>query len=197
MRTRSGKLMTRRSSASPHDASVFAPCGWGLMLLTSKSGVCLCCMFSEDYFFFVPVPARSHFIRYDCSARALRFRLPFNLSSRGFYKLLLQRLIVCVIGVFFRKIRFRGKGYYTYKNKRNVIAPQFGYSHVVRTYNPGLSLKFLTKTSILMFGLNAGLINARARAFFELRPINIFTGKGVRFSRQVIYRKTGKISSYR
>jgi hypothetical protein len=30
-----------------------------------------------------------------------------------------------------------------------------------------------------------------------MRPINIFTGRGVRFSRQIIYKKVGKVSSYR
>tara|TARA_B100000795_G_scaffold73607_1_gene52083 strand:- start:7717 stop:7854 length:138 start_codon:yes stop_codon:yes gene_type:complete len=30
-----------------------------------------------------------------------------------------------------------------------------------------------------------------------LRPINIFTGRGVRFNKQIIYKKTGKVSSYR
>jgi amino acid transporter len=27
--------------------------------------------------------------------------------------------------------------------------------------------------------------------------INVFTGRGVRFARQVIYKKTGKVSTYR
>jgi hypothetical protein len=31
----------------------------------------------------------------------------------------------------------------------------------------------------------------------SMRPINIFTGRGVRFSRQIIYKKVGKVSSYR
>ena len=29
------------------------------------------------------------------------------------------------------------------------------------------------------------------------RPVNIFTGRGVRFAIQIIYKKTGKVSSYR
>jgi len=30
-----------------------------------------------------------------------------------------------------------------------------------------------------------------------MRPINIFTGRGVRFAKQIIYKKAGKVSSYR
>jgi len=37
----------------------------------------------------------------------------------------------------------------------------------------------------------------KTKMFYNIKKINIFTGKGIRFSRQILYRKTGKISSYR
>jgi len=40
-------------------------------------------------------------------------------------------------------------------------------------------------------------IYTSAHGIRNMRPINIFTGRGVRFSRQIIYRKVGKVSSYR
>lgn len=48
-----------------------------------------------------------------------------------------------------------------------------------------------------MFGLNPNTLSQAGISFKKIRPINIFTGKGVRFTRQIIYRKTGKVSSYR
>jgi hypothetical protein len=59
------------------------------------------------------------------------------------------------------------------------------------------SVKFLTKTTILIFGLNYSEINKISYKLFNIKKINIFTGKGIRFSRQIIYKKTGKVSSYR
>ena len=50
------------------------------------------------------------------------------------------------------KLKFKGKGYYIYKNVRNTIAPQFGYSHRLYIYSFFISVKFLSKTSVLLFG---------------------------------------------
>lgn len=98
---------------------------------------------------------------------------------------------------FFVKIRFRGKGYYMYKNSRQTIAPQFGYAHRVYIYAQANSVKFLSKTKILLFGLSKSEILKTAYSLSTVKPINIFTGRGVRFARQIVYRKVGKVSSYR
>ena len=98
---------------------------------------------------------------------------------------------------FFIKIKFRGKGYYIYKNKRNTIAPQFGYAHRIYIYSFFNYVKFLTKTKVLIFGFSKKDIITNAFNIKRQRPINIFTGKGVRFAKQLIYKKTGKVSAYR
>jgi ribosomal protein L6P/L9E len=97
----------------------------------------------------------------------------------------------------FLKIKFRGKGYYIYKNIRNAIAPQFGYSHRLYIYSYFNKVKFIGKTKIILFGLTKLDIVDTATTLKSKRPINIFTGRGVRFARQVVYKKQGKVSSYR
>lgn len=99
--------------------------------------------------------------------------------------------------VQFIRMKFRGKGYYIYKTLRNTVAPNFGYAHRVYVYAYFVSLKFLSKTAILIFGLLKTDLFKVGDAFKATRPINIFTGRGVRFTRQIVYRKTGKVSSYR
>ena len=97
----------------------------------------------------------------------------------------------------FKKIKFRGKGYYIYKNKRNTIAPQFGYSHRLYVYSYFNKVKFIGKTIVILFGLVKDDIIKASIELKSKRPINIFTGRGVRFSRQIVYKKQGKVSSYR
>jgi large subunit ribosomal protein L6 len=99
--------------------------------------------------------------------------------------------------VFFKKLKFKGKGYYIYKNSRNTIAPQFGYSHRIYVYSWFTNIKFLGKTSLVIFGLKASDIKLPTSLIKSFRPINVFTGRGVRFSREVVYSKPGKVSSYR
>ncbi len=98
---------------------------------------------------------------------------------------------------FFRKIKFRGKGYYMYRNKRNTIVFRFGKSH--RTYRYGFHtfLKVLSKTAIFFSSRVVYDLNFFLLTVFQVRPINLFTLRGIRFSRQLVYKKTGKISSYR
>jgi ribosomal protein L6P/L9E len=74
---------------------------------------------------------------------------------------------------------------------------QFGYSHKIQLFFFSFNIKFLSKTSIFFFGLNYKQINFCSYELKNIRPINIFTSKGIRFSKQIIYKKTGKISSYR
>ena len=95
------------------------------------------------------------------------------------------------------KLKFKGKGYYIYKNSRNTITPQFGHSHRIYIYAYFLSVKFLTKTTVFLFGSSKKDILTISHSIKNAKFINIFTGRGVRFARQVIYKKTGKVSSYR
>jgi ribosomal protein L6P/L9E len=74
---------------------------------------------------------------------------------------------------------------------------QFGYSHMLYLYSFFVTVKFITKTTILMFGTNYSDLITKSYSLLNIKPINIFTGKGIRFSRQIIYKKTGKVSSYR
>ena len=74
---------------------------------------------------------------------------------------------------------------------------QFGYSHRLRVYSYFLSVRFITKTAVLLFGINKNDLYKTSFNIFYKKPINVFTGKGIRFTRQVIYKKTGKVSSYR
>lgn len=72
-----------------------------------------------------------------------------------------------------------------------------GYSHIIRLYAFKVHVKFTAKTVILMFGLNKKTLIKHGFSLKKLKPINIFTGRGIRFSKQIVYRKTGKMSAYR
>jgi len=121
----------------------------------------------------------------------------FKNNFYGLFFNFFKNIFYSFTSVFFKKLKFKGKGYYIYKNKRNSIALQFGYSHLLYLYSFFISIKFLSKTSVFLFGLNKSEIINYSKQFINVRPINIFTLKGVRFARQIIYRKTGKISTYR
>jgi len=176
----------------------YKPVGWELVIVSPRdSQTKSVVMYSSTYFFRLPVPTGRVDVRYDLNASVLSIHnLYINNSYRLFWTTMSQA-IYAFYRPSFSKIKFKGKGYYIYKNKRNTITPQFGYAHRLYLYSYFVSVRFLSKTSIFLFGfLKSDLVKV-GLGIKAMRPINIFTGRGVRFSRQIIYKKVGKVSSYR
>ena len=124
--------------------------------------------------------------------------LPTTLSTFNSFLFRLQLQILRSFFLhFFKKLRFEGKGYYSFRSQRAVVAPKFGYAHKLYLYLFDTSVLFLSKTKVLFFGVSRGRVLSYSLGFFFLRPRNLYTGRGVRFSRSIRYKKLGKVSTYR
>jgi hypothetical protein len=174
------------------------PSNWQFVILKNKlTPYKIIYVFSNTYFYNFPLPSTKLDFFYDKSTSVIQFR---TLYTNNFYPLYWNNLKLVFNSFhrpFFLKIKFKGKGYYIYKNKRNTITPQFGYAHRLYLYAYFVSVLFLSKTSIFLFGLTRSDVIYTGYAIKSMRPINIFTGRGVRFAKQIIYKKAGKVSSYR
>jgi hypothetical protein len=115
----------------------------------------------------------------------------------NFFQRLSNQLLFLSSALLFKKLKFRGKGYYVFRGSRGTVAFKFGYAHRMRIYVVSFLIKLTAKTAILLRDTNAAVLHWHATRLKTPRPINIFTSKGVRFTRQVTYKKTGKIGSYR
>ena len=151
----------------------------------------------EVYFFKIPLPLGVSGLTFCDWTRALAMFIPFSQPLTSSFLVRVSNFLFLASRPLFIKMKFKGKGYYAFRNYRQVLAPQFGFSHRRYFYNFSTKIKFLAKTIILFFGLMRADISLVTKSFFFYKPINVFTGRGVRFSKQVIYRKTGKVSSYR
>ena len=185
----------------PSTKSLFqVPASWGLIVLSQKDSLHESprfYLFNKTYFInFSCMDNFSHLL-YDIQTRTLVIHHLLSSESHTMYLRALASLLRRFSLPFFLKIKFKGKGYYMYKSSRNTIAPQFGYAHRVYVYAQATSVKFLSKTKVIIFGLSKSDVLNASYGVKSTKPINIFTGRGVRFARQVIYRKTGKVSSYR
>lgn len=156
----------------------------------------LCFVKTETYLLSFPIHYSSEFF-FDKS----QWRLSFTtiLPRRTITKVITHCnfLLYSMISFFILKLKFRGKGYYIYKNLRNTIRFRFGFSHRRYRYFSVLHIKFTTKTSILLVSVNRGELWEQGLRIFRTRPINLYTGKGIRFNRQRLNRKLGKVGSYR
>jgi hypothetical protein len=89
----------------------------------------------------------------------------------------------------FTKIRFVGKGYKIKKNCSNNIFLLFNRSHMTNVWYKNIILRKYKKYKIYIRHIAAWSI---VQNILSIRPVNIFTKKGLRTSRQIIYKKKGK-----
>lgn len=177
---------------------IYLPSNWNFILFKKKNiNLRYLYIYSSDYFFILPFLNNFLFLKYDTQLNCFLFNFFYKNNFYSIFWNYFKIIFYSFSKLFFRKLKFKGKGYYIYKNIRNTVALQFGYSHLLYLYSFFLNVKFLSKTSILLFGINLNDIYAVSNCFYNIKPINIFTGKGIRFSKQIIYKKTGKVSSYR
>lgn len=177
---------------------MYLPFNWNIMLFERKNlNLINLFIYSENYIFTIPFLKKFLTFSYDHLTNVLTFNFFLKNNFFSLFWGYFRSLFFSFSKFFFKKLKFKGKGYYIYKNIRNTVALQFGYSHMFYLYSFFVTVKFITKTTILMFGTNYFDVLGRSYSLFNIKQINIFTGKGIRFSRQIIYRKTGKVSSYR
>lgn len=176
----------------------YVPGNWETLIFkNTKTEYYTTMLCSDTYFFQLLTPAHLKRFNFDNNTSTLFFTSYYvGAFYRTYWKNLLN-VFTAIAHPFFKKLKFKGKGYYIFKNYRNTVTPQFGYAHRLYVYSFYTSVKFLSKTSIIVFGILKKDVELVALQIKRLRVINIFTGRGVRFSKQVIYKKVGKVSSYR
>lgn len=204
-KSKSNKLMQKQSWSLNYSYQInkqtfyiYKPAGWDALVITHKSlKTRVLFFYSNTYYFKVSLPMTMHKLTFSPNNSSFILHTLYLNNNYRLFLTYLDLNFTSFYKPFFKKIKFKGKGYYIYKNKRNTITPQFGYSHRLYLYSYFVSVKFLSKTSIFVFGLLKSDVIKTSLGVKKMRPINIFTGRGVRFSREVIYKKVGKVSSYR
>jgi ribosomal protein L6P/L9E len=174
------------------------PKSWNFIIFLKKhTNLNIIVMFSRKYYITLPLNIKNSSFTFDKITNQIIVSHNFINNFNTLYNKIIYTSISILYKPYFNKLKFKGKGYYIYKNHRNTVTPQFGYSHRLYMYAYFLHVRFLSKTSLIIFGLNLKSVNKTSKQIFNWRPLNIFTGRGVRFSKQIVYRKSGKVSSYK
>lgn len=199
---RDGLYFQKRYKDLPYKSYVLIPAQWRTVIFTSHNvnslqQIFLFKLFTPIYYFNFSFCLTVGYFYFCQNTHVVTFSTISQSDMSSLWKNMLNNLLFLFSSFFFHKIKFKGKGYYIYKNFRNTIAPQFGYYHKIYIYSFFNKVKFLSKTKILLFGLVKTDVLTTAFELKAKRPMNIFTGRGVRFARQIVYKKTGKVSSYR
>jgi len=190
----------RKGSVSYVATSLYIPHGWNIVVLNSKNtrrANKLLYIYSNLYYFKIPVSSVSLLWGYSVTASSLCFSNKYTTTGHRTYFTRIKEIFYSFSRLFFQKLKIKGKGYYIYKNYRSTITHQFGHSHRWYIHAFFVTVRFLNKKTIFLFGSSKRDVFHIGHCIRKSKFYNIFTGRGVRFSKQIIYKKTGKVSTYR
>src|SRR4051812_9906383 len=99
--------------------------------------------------------------------------------------------------IFFEKINFKGKGFkLRIKKKNKFIFYMFGHSHINVALLGKTKIKRLTKYKYIFKLRNKYILKSTVTNICNVRPLNIYTKRGLRKTRQFVFKRKGKKSTY-
>jgi len=135
-------------------------------------------------------------IRINLESYSIRMKFGYNFDNNYNIKLF-NNFIKTFESYFFLKIKFKGKGFKIKFNKKlKLIKFYFGRSHITFFKLKTLKLKKITKYKFLLKNLNFNKLKKKASEMTYIKPVNVYTLRGIRLSRQFIRKRKGKKSSY-
>ena len=115
-------------------------------------------------------------------------------SKHGLYARLVANLIKGVSTGFTKTLEFTGTGYRAAINGTE-LSLSMGYSHDIKLEIPeGLTAK-VVKNSIIITGIEKDRVGQFAAVIRDVRPPEVYKGKGIRYSNEFIKRKAGKTAA--
>lgn len=140
---------------------------------------------------------KDNLLFYDTKTQHLIFcskhsNLYFNLLSK-----LLSNILFAFKRLWHVKIKFTGKGFkIKRKKKKKSIKFYFYYSHINVIMLRFSKLKHKKKNRMIIKTWDKNNIGVTLRKILSIKKLNIFTKRGLRCSKQIIFKKTGKKSNY-
>ncbi|MDP2663248.1 MAG: 50S ribosomal protein L6 [Dehalococcoidia bacterium] len=113
-------------------------------------------------------------------------------SLHGTIRSLVANMVHGVTAGFQKGLELGGIGYRAQKNGDNLILT-VGYSHPVEmTPPPGVTFQVEGTNRVLVNGIDKELVGQVAARVRDIRRVNPYKGKGIRYMGEVVRRKAGK-----
>ncbi len=113
-------------------------------------------------------------------------------SLHGTMRSLLANMVQGVTAGFQKGLELGGVGYRATKNGENLVL-SVGYSHPVEiTPPPGVTFQVEGTNRVLVLGIDKEMVGQVAAKVRQVRRVNPYKGKGIRYMGEVVRRKAGK-----
>ena len=117
---------------------------------------------------------------------------PANRSLHGLTRTLINNMIIGVTSEYTKELQINGVGYRVAKQGTG-LNMTLGYSHPVLFDAPqGITFDVPNPNTIIVRGIDKELVGQTAAVIRSKRPPEVYRGKGIKYSDEVIRRKEGK-----
>ena len=117
---------------------------------------------------------------------------PANRSLHGLTRTLINNMIIGVTSEYTKELQINGVGYRVAKQGTG-LNMNLGYSHPVLFEAPeGITFDVPNANTIIVRGIDKELVGQTAAVVRSKRPPEVYRGKGIKYSDEVIRRKEGK-----
>lgn len=115
-----------------------------------------------------------------------------NRSLHGLSRALINNMVHGVKEEFTKELQINGVGYRVQKQGKKIVM-SLGYSHPVEIEEPtGITFDVPNANTIIVRGIDKELVGQTAAVIRTKRPPEVYRGKGIKYSYEVIRRKEGK-----
>lgn len=154
-------------------------------------------LYNKLYFIYLNNLNNKNYYKYDNETNSLTI-IKLLPNKNMFYMInFLNQFLKSLNIYFFFKIKFKGKGYrIRFYKKNKIVKFYFGKSHITFFFFKKLILKKISKYKFILKSPNQFNLKNTALKISRIKPINVYTLRGLRIARQKIFKRKGKKGSY-
>jgi len=150
-------------------------------------------LYSEYYYFSMLLEKKQIFL--NCDTNMLYIKNDNYSNYINLFNTEINRFLFSWDSLFFNKVKFTGKGF-KFKKKINNLFLFFNRAHKCFFIGNNIILIRLSKNKVILLKSNVNHLIADSKIIRDIRQNNIFTKRGLRFSRQLILKKRGKTATH-
>ena len=163
------------------------------LIIVKKNNNILCIIYNEFFYYKLGIDSFLYSMYYNKFINSLTFFSKENAQFNDIFKKNLETLLFSLNFYFIAKFKFKGKGYRIFRRKDNkFIKFFFGHSHMRFIKFRFAHLLKPHKYKFLIFSNSISKIKKTIILVNSVKPLNLYTKRGIGFTRQIIYKRKGK-----
>lgn len=156
----------------------------------------------NNYWVYIKNNNKTIYFKFICGEIILKknihgwIKLNYKPNNIVYYEYLLNMIIQSWSFFFYKKFKFKSKGLKIKRKKKKNLKFFFWLSHINIACIKNCKLKRIGKQKYIFMASNWIFLKKICKEMQSIKPNDLFTKKGIRFSRQIILKKRGKKVTY-